>query len=125
MLNIDHLILLASDCEKSGRFLAEILGSEYRGLNGRGQAEVAINDSFTLIYAPGEVTRPTHLAFHADVDRIFRAKAMLTKLGWQYGSDSKNASNMKDDHSYGGKGFYFNDPNGHKLEIFSMRETVR
>ena len=62
-----------------------------------------------------------HYAFHVtdeDFDAIFeRVKAE----GLAYGSDPRAQDNMEINTRRGGRGFYFKDPNGHSLELLTVR----
>lgn len=122
MLNVDHLVIPAHDAEASGRFLAKVFGLTYSGLNPRGQSEIKINETFKILYSRSDTIRPMHLAFHADERVVAQARRALEELQVKYGGHPRDPHNMSDDHYYGGKGFYFDDPNGHKLEVFTIRE---
>lgn len=119
MIKADHFILHARDCDASARFLAEVLGLQYGGLNSRGLAELPINADFKLLYEKRESISEMHAAFLVDEETVRTTRAALERLGAKFGSHPRETENMSDDHFYGGKGFYFRDINGHLLEIMT------
>ncbi len=123
-ITLDHFTLPARDNNASARFVAELLGVDYHGLDHRGFALVAINPEFTLIYTPIEPDNKTHLAFHVDARTLDHAIAKLKAWGEAYGSDPRDPYNLRDDHPYGGRGIFFHDPNGHFFELITKRGPV-
>jgi catechol 2,3-dioxygenase-like lactoylglutathione lyase family enzyme len=129
-IRLDHTIVPAKDKVASARFFAEIFGLAVKD---HGHfAEVQINESLTLAFAdepetgggPGfDPSRSHHYAFHVsetDFDSIFnRIKAK----GIPYGSGPFSHSDGKINRRRGGRGFYFEDPNGHLLEVMTVPET--
>ena len=130
-IRLDHTIVPAKDKIVSAEFFAEVFGlSVVRGHF----AQVRVNESLTLDFAdepeawggPGfdPVTgRSHHYAFHvsdAEFDAIFgRVKAK----GIPYGSEPHRHTDGRINHRRGGRGFYFEDPNGHLLEVMTVPET--
>jgi catechol 2,3-dioxygenase-like lactoylglutathione lyase family enzyme len=127
-IRLDHTIVPAKDKAASAAFFAEIFGLTVKP--GRGYfAQVQVNDSLTLDFAddpappgPGE-DRGHHYAFHvseAEFEGIFgRVKAK----GIPYGSGPDSHTNGKTYTRRGGRGFYFEDPYGHLLEVMTVPET--
>ena len=120
-ITIDHFTLPARDNDASAEFLAAVFGLSYGGLDHRGFAELAISETFTLIYVPIEPENKIHLAFHVDEAAVEKVKTNLKKLGVDYGSDPRDPYNGRDDHPFGGKGIFFHDPNGHFFEVMTRR----
>jgi catechol 2,3-dioxygenase-like lactoylglutathione lyase family enzyme len=130
-IRLDHTIVPAKDKVASAEFFAEIFGLTVK----RGHfAQVQVNESLTLAFAdeaepwggPGfdpRADRSHHYAFHvsdAEFDAIFgrvKAKAL------PYGSEPDQHSNGKIYTRRGGRGFYFEDLNGHLLEVMTVPET--
>ncbi len=130
---LDHTIVPAKDKVASAEFFAEIFGLTVKPGQGR-FAQVQINESLTFDFAdeaeprggPGSEARTGrrhHYAFHisdADFEAIFgRVKAK----GLPYGSGPRNHTDGQIYTRRGGRGFYFQDPNGHLLEVMTVRET--
>ena len=130
---LDHTIVPAKDKVASAEFFAEIFGLKVKP----GQshfAQVQINDSLTFDFAdepeawggPGfdpRTGKSHHYAFHiseAEFEAIFgRVKAK----GLAYGSGPYNHTDGQIYTRRGGRGFYFEDPNGHLLEVMTVPET--
>ena len=130
---LDHTIVPAKDKIASAKFFAEIFGLKVKP--GQGHfAQVQINESLTFDFAdepeawggPGfdpRTGKSHHYAFHiseAEFEAIFgRVKAK----GLAYGSGPFNHTDGQIYTRRGGRGFYFEDPNGHLLEVMTVRET--
>jgi hypothetical protein len=84
---------------------------------------VQVNESLTLDFADEPEPRSHHYAFHiseAEFEAIFgRVKAR----GILYGSGPFNRTDGQIYTRRGGRGFYFDDPNGHVLEVMTAPET--
>jgi catechol 2,3-dioxygenase-like lactoylglutathione lyase family enzyme len=119
---LDHTIVPAKDKVAAAKFFAEILGLTVKP--GQGHfAQVQVNESLTFDFADEPKPRSHHYAFHiseADFEAIFgRVKAK----GLPYGSGPYNYNDGEIYSRRGGRGFYFEDPNGHLLEVMTVRET--
>ncbi len=130
---LDHTIVPAKDKVASAEFFAEIFGLTVKPGQGR-FAQVQINESLTFDFADEPVPRGGtgsdawrgqrhHYAFHisdADFEAIFgRVKAKSLP----YGSGPRNHTDGEIYTRRGGRGFYFQDPNGHLLEVMTVPET--
>jgi catechol 2,3-dioxygenase-like lactoylglutathione lyase family enzyme len=118
-VKLNHTIVAARDHEKSALFLTEVLGIGAPVRLGP-FAVVTVGDQLTLDFmkTEGDVTSQ-HYAFlvsETEFDEIFaRIKARQLPY-WADPSQSKPAEiNRWDD----GRGVYFEDPNGHLLEILT------
>jgi catechol 2,3-dioxygenase-like lactoylglutathione lyase family enzyme len=119
---LDHTIVPAKDKIASAKFFAEIFGLKVKP--GEGYfAQVQINESLTFDFADEQEPQSHHYAFHiseADFEAIFgRVKAK----GLPYGSGPYNHTDGETYTRRGGRGFYFEDPNGHLLEVMTVPET--
>jgi catechol 2,3-dioxygenase-like lactoylglutathione lyase family enzyme len=130
-IRLDHTIVPAKDKVASARFFAEIFDLTVK----LGHfAQVRINESLTFDFAdePELSDGPgfgagrgyrQHYAFHvsdAEFDAIFdRLKAK----GIPYGSGPFNRIDGQVYTRRGVRGFYFEDPNGHVLEVMTVPET--
>ena len=130
---LDHTIVPAKDKVASAEFFAEIFGLKVKP--GQGHfAQVQINKNLTFDFAdepeawggPGfdpSTGKSHHYAFHiseAEFEAIFgRVKAK----GLAYGSGPYNHTDGQIYTRRGGRGFYFEDPNGHLLEVMTVPET--
>ena len=119
---LDHTIVPAKDKQASAKFFAAIFGLNVKP--GEGYfAQVQVNDSLTFDFADEPEPQSHHYAFHiseAELDAIYdRVKSKRLP----YGSSPYNHSDGKIYTRRGGRGFYFEDPNGHLLEVMTVPET--
>jgi catechol 2,3-dioxygenase-like lactoylglutathione lyase family enzyme len=130
---LDHTIVPAKDKVASAEFFAEIFGLKVK--SGQGHfAQVQVNESLTFDFAdepeawggPGfdpRTGKSHHYAFHiseAEFEAIFRR---VKAKGLAYGSGPYNHTDSQIYTRRGGRGFYFEDPNGHLLEVMTVAET--
>jgi len=124
-IQLDHTIVPARDKKASAEIFAEIFGLKVTPGDGY-FVQVRINDALTLDFSDDPDFGGGfghHYAFHvseAEFDAIFgRVKAR----GIAYGSGPGSHTNGRINHRRGGRGFYFEDPSGHLLEVMTVRET--
>ena len=130
-IRLDHTIVPAKDKMASAEFFAEIFGLSVRpGYF----AQVQVNESLTLDFAdapepwggPGfdpRVGQSHHYAFHvgeAEFEAIF---SQVKAKGIPYGSGPDHHTDGRINTRRGGRGFYFEDPYGHLLEVMTVPET--
>ena len=117
-VSLNHTIVSARDKQKSALFLAELLGLPTPFMLGH-FAVVQVGDtSIDFVDADGEIDS-RHFAFlvsEAEFDEIFgRIKAR----GMKYWADPFHREPNTINHWDDGRGVYFEDPNGHNLEILT------
>ena len=117
-IHLDHTIVPAHDKVASATFFARIFGLAYNGPHSH-FAPVRVNEQLTLDFDERGDFKPHHYAFKvgdAEFDAIFdRVKAE----GIPYGSGPRSRTDMQINRRRGGRGFYFDDPNGHVLEVLT------
>ena len=125
---LDHTIVPSRDKLESARFFARIFGLEVAPAQGI-FAPVRVNDSLTLDFSDdadatgGWAGQSHHYAFlisEAEFDAIF---ARIQDEGVAYGSGPHNHTDGRINRRRGGRGFYFEDPAGHLLEVMTVAET--
>jgi catechol 2,3-dioxygenase-like lactoylglutathione lyase family enzyme len=118
-VKLNHTIVYARDKRASAVFLAEILGLPAPKPFGPFMG-VQVDNEVTLDFydADDEITSQ-HYAFlisEAEFDQIFgRIRARQLPYWADPGQQQRNEVNTRD----GGRGVYFEDPNGHLLEILT------
>jgi catechol 2,3-dioxygenase-like lactoylglutathione lyase family enzyme len=115
---LDHTIVPARDKVASARFLARILGLEYRGAVSH-FAPLQINDTLTLDFDDDDEFESHHYAFKVGEDEFDAIFERVRGEGISFGSGPRSLDDMKINHRRGGRGFYFRDPNGHVLEVLT------
>lgn len=117
-VTLNHTIVLARDKEATAAFLTEILGlPEHENLGHF--AVVRVGDtSLDLLEGTSEIAQ-RHFAFlvsEAEFDEIF---ARIRERGLSYWADPFREEPGRINRWDDGRGVYFDDPNGHLLEIIT------
>jgi catechol 2,3-dioxygenase-like lactoylglutathione lyase family enzyme len=121
-ITLDHTIVPARDKVASARFFAELFGLTFEPGEGH-FAPVRVNESLTLDFADQPVRESHHYAFHVSDDEFDAILARVKARGLSYGSGPFEHDNGRINTRRGGRGFYFEDPNGHLLEVMTVPET--
>jgi catechol 2,3-dioxygenase-like lactoylglutathione lyase family enzyme len=118
-VELNHTIVAAHDKEASARFLADLLGLEVSPQFGP-FIPVQIANGVTLDYREeaGSIT-PQHYAFLVSEDDFEAIFARVRAAGLTYWADPYHRRRDEINHRDGGRGAYFDDPNGHNLEILT------
>jgi catechol 2,3-dioxygenase-like lactoylglutathione lyase family enzyme len=119
-VRLNHTIVHALDAEASARFLADLLGLPQPYPFGPFVVvELANGVSLDFLSAEADEFIVEHYAFlvdEAEFDAIF---GRIRERGLTYWADPhKRQPNQINTHD-GGRGVYWNDPNGHMLEIIT------
>ena len=118
---LDHVLVPTRDKLAAAKLLAELLGVPWAEQGIGPFAPVYVNDGLTLDFDQDDSFSPRHYAFkvsEAEFDQIF-ARIVAAEL--KYGSGPFAAEDMQINHWSGGRGVYFEDPDGHLLEISEVR----
>lgn len=119
-IKLNHTIVAARDSRASALFMCDILGLPKAPLSFGPFVLVTVGDELTLDFmtVDGDVT-PQHYAFlvsETEFDQIFgRIKAR----GLPHWADPHRAQPDTINHWDDGRGVYFEDPDGHLLEILT------
>jgi catechol 2,3-dioxygenase-like lactoylglutathione lyase family enzyme len=118
-IELNHTIVPARDAHASATFLAEILGLAPPVRFGPFWA-VAVDNGVTLDFQDSDEAIPIeHYAFlvtESEFDVIFER---IRARGLPYWADPAHAQPCEINHNDGGRGVYWNDPDGHYLEIIT------
>ena len=116
---LNHTIVPARDKKAAARFFARIFGLKNEA--GDYFEPVRVNDQMTLLFDDSSTSFESHhYAFHvsdAEFDAIFNR---VNEAGITFGSDPRHLDNGKLNDWGGGRGVYFEDPNGHVLELMTV-----
>lgn len=119
-IQLNHTIVHAHDSFASAAWLAELLGLDAPTTFGPFQVvEVHNGVSLDFIDAGDFAFVPEHYAFlvsDAEWDAIF---GRIVERGMPYWADPAKAREGEINHHFHGRGVYFEDPNGHFLEIIT------
>ncbi|WP_055493359.1 VOC family protein [Streptomyces sp. TP-A0356] len=118
-VELNHTIVAARDKEASARFLADLLGLEVAPQYGP-FIPVQIPNGVTLDYMEAtESITPQHYAFLVSEDDFDAIFSRIRTAGLPYWADPYHDRPQEINHNDGGRGAYFDDPNGHRLEILT------
>ncbi len=118
-VQLNHTIVAARDKRESATFLAEILGlpapTTYRPF-----AVVELDNDVSLDFIDDPEIHQRHYAFlvsEQEFDEIF---GRIRERGLPYWADPFEKQPGQINTNDGGRGVYWSDPNGHKLEIITV-----
>lgn len=118
-IQLNHTIVHAQDRKASAEFLAELLGLPEPKPFGPFYVVAPANDvSLDFMDTAGEIT-PQHYAFLVDDDEFDEIFGRITARGLTYWADPAHQQEGVINTRDGGRGCYFDDPNGHNLEILT------
>ena len=122
-ITLNHTIVPAHDNVKSAKFYESLFGFQFVKEWGH-FAVVKVNSTLTLDFLTKVSFSSMHYAFKVSdqqFDEIFdRIKARNIK----YGSAPNSQDDGEINNLHGGRGVYFNDPNGHVLEIITTDYVI-
>jgi catechol 2,3-dioxygenase-like lactoylglutathione lyase family enzyme len=119
-ITLNHTIVPAHDKAASAKFFARIFGLK----PGRAGyfAPVKVNKSLTLLFDEGDKFESHHLAFRVTNKEFDAILARIKKQDIAIGSAPWSLRDGKLNHWNGGRGFYFEDINGHVLELMTVAQ---
>ncbi len=120
-IELNHTIVSAHDKKASAQFLADILGLEVSPEFGP-FIPVQIPNGVTLDYADAGTSGPItsqHYAFLVSEEEFDEIFGRIEAAGLTYWADPFHRRAMEINTNDGGRGAYFEDPNGHNLEILT------
>lgn len=117
-IELNHTIVHARDKRASAAFLATILGLEVGADFGR-FVPVAVANGVTLDYMTAADPQPQHYAFLLDDEEFDAAFARIREQGLDYYAEPGGDGHGEINTRWGGRGVYFDDPDGHAMEIFT------
>ena len=115
---LNHTIVPARDKVASAEFFAKLFGLKYEGPLGH-FAPVRLNEELTLDFDDRDSFDSHHYAFHVSEEEFDAIFQRVKAEGISYGSDPWTRENSEINHRRGGRGVYFDDPNGHVLELLT------
>ena len=117
-IRLNHTIVAANDKKIAAKFLTEILGLPAPSLVGPFAVARVSDDTSLDIDADGEI-RSQHYAFLVDESEFDEIFQRIRERGLSYWADPGRQERGQINTWDGGRGVYFDDPNGHLLEIIT------
>jgi catechol 2,3-dioxygenase-like lactoylglutathione lyase family enzyme len=119
-VELNHAIVHATDAQRSATFLAEILGVS-RAAKWGPFYPVGLDHGMALDYldTPTPFT-PQHYAFLVSDDVFDAAQRRLRAGNVAIWADPHQREPGRINHNDGGRGVYFEDPDGHLMELITV-----
>jgi catechol 2,3-dioxygenase-like lactoylglutathione lyase family enzyme len=117
-VELNHTIVWAHDKATSAEFLATILGVPV-GPPAGPFVPVALGNGVTLDFGQATEVHGQHYAFLVGEEEFDAAFARLRDAGIEYYADPGHAERGELNHRSGGRGLYFDDPDGHNMELLT------
>lgn len=119
-VELNHTIVAARDKRDAAEFFAHILGLEVKAPYGPFiPAETSNGVLLDFWDSDEETIPPQHYAFLVSEDDFDEIFARIQQAGITYYADPGHHQPGQINHLDGGRGTYFDDPNGHNLEIIT------
>ena len=119
MAALNHIIIPAKDKDASAQFLAGILGTEAKPQWGPFRP-VQTSNGVTLDFVDSQDVSTQHYAFLVDDAEFDSAFGRIQQAGLTYWAGPHKDGPGEINHHWGGRGVYFEDPNGHLLELITQ-----
>jgi catechol 2,3-dioxygenase-like lactoylglutathione lyase family enzyme len=120
-IQLDHFIVSSHDRVASARSLAELLGVPWKETVLGHFSAVYLNDGLTLDFIQTDEPFPVeHFCFRVDDQEFDAILARLQAAGIAWRSQVFGPVDSRVDTSYGGKGVYWNEPDGHQWEMLTV-----
>ena len=120
-IHLDHTIVPARHKIASARRLAELLGVPWAEAGPGPFAPVYVNDGLTLDFIETDEDFPVyHFCFRVDDDDFDAILGRIEAAGIPYRSSVRGPVDRTINTDYGGRMFYWNDPEGHQWELLTV-----
>lgn len=118
-VQLNHTIVNASDRDATADFLVDILGLEPAGTYGPFR-EVRVGNDVSLDVFNAGVVHPQHYAFLVGEDEFDAIRERIVARGLTYWADPHHRQPGEINTEDGGRGLYWDSPDGHVLEIITV-----
>jgi catechol 2,3-dioxygenase-like lactoylglutathione lyase family enzyme len=109
MAALNHIIVPAKDKDTSAKFLGDILGV----------GPVQTSNGVTLDFVDSKDVRTQHYAFLVTDEEFDASFGRIKQAGLTYYAGPHKEGKGEINHHWGGRGVYFEDPDGHLLELIT------
>lgn len=120
-IQLDHFIVSSRDAVASAKALGELLGVPWSESGIGPFSPVYINDGLTLDFIQTDEAFPVeHFCFRVDDKEFDAILARIQAAGIEYRSTVRGPVDRKVDTQFGGRGVYWNVPDGHQWEMLTV-----
>jgi catechol 2,3-dioxygenase-like lactoylglutathione lyase family enzyme len=118
-VQLNHTIVEARDQQETAAFLADVLGLPAPRAYGPFLVVQTDNGVSLDVLQAAEPVHTQHYAFLVGEDEFDRIFGRITERGLDFWADPFGNEPGRINHNDGGRGVYWSDPNGHRLEIIT------
>jgi catechol 2,3-dioxygenase-like lactoylglutathione lyase family enzyme len=120
-IELDHFIVSSRDRNAAARQLAGLLGVAWGEARIGPFTAVYVNDGLTLDFIDTEDAFPVeHFCFRVEPDEFDRILARIEAAGIAWRARVAGPIDRQVDTQFGGKGVYWNEPDGHQWEMLTV-----
>lgn len=120
-VELDHTIVSSHSKEASAKLLGQLLGVPWGQAAVGPFAAVYINDGLTLDFIDTDEDFPVqHFCFRVSDQEFDAILERIKAAGIKYRSTVRGPIDMKVDTQFGGRGIYWNEPDGHQWEMLTV-----
>jgi len=120
-VELDHFIVPSRDKVAAARLLGELLGVAWAETGIGPFSPVYLNDGLTLDFIDTDEAFPVyHFCFRVGPEDFDAVLERIKAAGIKYRSTVRGPVDMQIDTQFGGKGIYWNEPDGHQWEILTV-----
>ncbi len=120
-IQLDHFIVSARDKVSAARRLGELLGVPWAAAGIGPFAPVYLNDGLTLDFIDTDEAFPVeHFCFRVSDMEFDAILARIKAAGIPFRSTVRGPMDGKIDTQFGGRGVYWNQPEGHQWEMLTV-----
>lgn len=120
-IHLDHFIVSARNKAASGMLLAKLLGVPCGEAQAGPFFAVYINEGLTLdFFETGEAFPVEHYCFRVGDDEFNSILDRIKAAGIKYRSAVRGPEDMQISTQFGGRGIYWNEPEGHQWEMLTV-----
>lgn len=121
MIELDHVIVSASNQRESARRLAELLDVRWAATGVGPFSPVYVNAGLTLDFIDDAGPFPIqHFCFRVDDSSFDAILARIRAAGIPFRGSVHGPQDMQVNTDYGGRLIYWNEPDGHMWEILTV-----
>lgn len=125
-IQLDHFIVSARDKAAAGRRLAQLLGVPCGPALAGPFLAVYINDGLTLDFFETDEAFPVeHFCFRVGDGEFDAILERIQAAGIKYRSAVRGPQDMQVSTQFGGRGVYWNEPEGHQWEMLTVSYARR
>jgi catechol 2,3-dioxygenase-like lactoylglutathione lyase family enzyme len=120
-VELDHTIIPSRDKVAAAELLAGLLGVDWSPSGMGPFAPVFVNQGLTLDFIDTEEAFPIyHFCFRVTDEEFEAILARLRAAGIAYRSEVRGPMDSQVNHHLGGRGVYWNEPDGHQWEMLTV-----